>query len=293
MGRHCAERRRDGDLDGRRVRVAVCGLPEADLRVTCANLSSVINGFATVAGSRHRPAGFRHDRRRHRRADLENSFRRAITTLAGARARHVVRASSARSGRARHRARRRADLALHPDNRQSLPRTIAMKPVAVVLHGPTSAGKSSLARALQQCSDVPTFHVSLDAFVEMSRRRDMRSEDELNQALRLHHFNLQSTLARIAVSHFEIVLISCFGSVRARRMHCCAVAASDLRHRCDVPAGHPRTARTRETGSRRRHGAIAVRASRLLAAVCAAHRYLDLHARGRRAPHTCPRRRAA
>ena len=81
-----------------------------------------------------------------------------------------------------------------------------MKPVAVVLHGPTSAGKSSLARALQQCSDVPTFHVSLDAFVEMSRRRDMRSEDELNQALRLHHFNLQSTLARIAVSHFEIVL---------------------------------------------------------------------------------------
>ncbi|WP_091922045.1 phosphotransferase-like protein [Burkholderia cepacia] len=81
-----------------------------------------------------------------------------------------------------------------------------MKPVAVVLHGPTSAGKSSLARALQQGSDVPTFHVSLDAFVEMSRRRDMRSDEELNQALRLHQLNLQSTLARIAASHFEIVL---------------------------------------------------------------------------------------
>jgi chloramphenicol 3-O phosphotransferase len=81
-----------------------------------------------------------------------------------------------------------------------------MKPTAIVLHGPTSAGKSSLAKALQDSSDVPVFHISLDAFVEMSRRRDMRSDDELKQALRLHHLNLQSTLRRIATSHFEIVL---------------------------------------------------------------------------------------
>jgi chloramphenicol 3-O phosphotransferase len=81
-----------------------------------------------------------------------------------------------------------------------------MTPTAIVLHGPTSAGKSSLARALQDSSDIPVFHISLDAFVEMSRRRDMRSEQELNQALRLHHLNLQSTLRRVAESHFEIVL---------------------------------------------------------------------------------------
>ncbi|MFM0197548.1 AAA family ATPase [Paraburkholderia strydomiana] len=81
-----------------------------------------------------------------------------------------------------------------------------MKPTAIVLHGPTSAGKSSLAKALQDSSDVPVFHISLDAFVEMSRRRDMRSDDELKQALRLHHLNLQSTLRRVAASHFEIVL---------------------------------------------------------------------------------------
>ncbi|WP_081082804.1 chloramphenicol phosphotransferase CPT family protein [Burkholderia cepacia] len=99
-----------------------------------------------------------------------------------------------------------ASILIHRGNRAPRPSTIAMKPVAVVLHGPTSAGKSSLARALQQGSDVPTFHVSLDAFVEMSRRRDMRSDEELNQALRLHQLNLQSTLARIAASHFEIVL---------------------------------------------------------------------------------------
>ena len=81
-----------------------------------------------------------------------------------------------------------------------------MKPTAIVLHGPTSAGKSSLARALQDSSETPVFHISLDAFVEMSRRRDMRSDEELNQALRLHHLNLHSTLERVAASHFEIVL---------------------------------------------------------------------------------------
>jgi chloramphenicol 3-O phosphotransferase len=81
-----------------------------------------------------------------------------------------------------------------------------MKQTAIVLHGPTSAGKSSLAQALQDCSEIPVFHVSLDAFVDMSRRRDMRSDEELKQALRLHHLNLQSTLRRLAASHFEIVL---------------------------------------------------------------------------------------
>ncbi|WP_176046458.1 AAA family ATPase [Burkholderia sp. BCC1644] len=81
-----------------------------------------------------------------------------------------------------------------------------MNPIAIVLHGPTSAGKSSLARALQDSSDVPMFHISLDAFVEMSRRRDMRSDDELNDAIRLHHLNLQSTLRCVAGSHFDIVV---------------------------------------------------------------------------------------
>jgi chloramphenicol 3-O phosphotransferase len=66
--------------------------------------------------------------------------------------------------------------------------------------------KSSLAKALQDSSDVPVFHISLDAFVEMSRRRDMRSDDELKQALRLHHRNLQCTLKRVAATRFEIVL---------------------------------------------------------------------------------------
>jgi len=81
-----------------------------------------------------------------------------------------------------------------------------MKPSAIVLHGPTSAGKSSLAKALQDSAAVPAFHVALDAFVTMSRRRDMRSAEEQDQAYRIHCDNLRSTLARLVGSPFEIIV---------------------------------------------------------------------------------------
>ena len=80
-----------------------------------------------------------------------------------------------------------------------------MSPAAILLHGPTSAGKSSLAQALQDCAPVPAFHVSLDAFVTMSRRRDMRSAEEIDEAYRVHCENLKSTLARLAKTPFEII----------------------------------------------------------------------------------------
>ena len=78
-------------------------------------------------------------------------------------------------------------------------------PAAIVLHGPTSAGKSSLAKALQDGAPVPAFHVALDAFVTMSRRRDMRGPQEEGEAYCLHCENLRSTLARLADTRFEIV----------------------------------------------------------------------------------------
>ena len=81
-----------------------------------------------------------------------------------------------------------------------------MRPFAIVLHGPTSAGKSSIATALQDCAPVPAFHVTLDAFTTMSRRRDMRSSDEQRLAYRLHCENLRSTLRRLVDSEFEIIL---------------------------------------------------------------------------------------
>lgn len=81
-----------------------------------------------------------------------------------------------------------------------------MEPVVIVLHGPTSAGKSSLARALQDTASVPAFHVALDAFVPMSRRRDMRSPEEIRQAYHLHCENLRSVLARVGGTEFELVV---------------------------------------------------------------------------------------
>ena len=81
-----------------------------------------------------------------------------------------------------------------------------MKPAVIVLHGPTSAGKSSLARALQDIARVPAFHVALDAFATMSRRRDMRSPEEVRQAYHLHCENLRSTLVRLVDTEFEIIV---------------------------------------------------------------------------------------
>ena len=81
-----------------------------------------------------------------------------------------------------------------------------MGPAAIVLHGPTSAGKSTLARALQDTAAVPAFHVALDAFVTMSRRRDMRSAEEQRQAYDIHCENLRSALARLVRSQFEIIV---------------------------------------------------------------------------------------
>lgn len=81
-----------------------------------------------------------------------------------------------------------------------------LKPAVIVLHGPTSAGKSSLARALQDSASIPAFHVALDAFVTMSRRRDMRTAEEQRQAYHVHCENLRSTLACLADTHFEIIV---------------------------------------------------------------------------------------
>ncbi len=53
---------------------------------------------------------------------------------------------------------------------------------------------------------MPAFHVTLDAFVTMARRRDMRSPEEQRQAYHIHCENLRSTLARLTATDFEIVV---------------------------------------------------------------------------------------
>jgi chloramphenicol 3-O phosphotransferase len=81
-----------------------------------------------------------------------------------------------------------------------------MSAIAIVLHGTTSAGKSSVARALQANAPTPVFHIAMDAFACMSNRGDMRSDAERDQAFRLHCRSLQSTLRNVAASQFDIVL---------------------------------------------------------------------------------------
>jgi chloramphenicol 3-O phosphotransferase len=80
-----------------------------------------------------------------------------------------------------------------------------MPPTAVVLHGPSSAGKSSLAEALQAESPRPAFHVSLDAFVTMTRRRTM-SEAQDQEAYAIHCENLRATLSRVAATPFDLIV---------------------------------------------------------------------------------------
>lgn len=55
---------------------------------------------------------------------------------------------------------------------------------------------ASLARALQNTAPVPSFHVAPDAFLTMSRRRDMRSPQEVAWAHHIHCENLRLVLAR-------------------------------------------------------------------------------------------------
>ena len=81
-----------------------------------------------------------------------------------------------------------------------------MQSTAIILHGPTSAGKTSLAKVLQATAPSPAFHISLDAFVSMSNRRDMRSDAERAEAYKLHCENFRATLARIVQTHFDMVV---------------------------------------------------------------------------------------
>ena len=90
--------------------------------------------------------------------------------------------------------------------RATSPTLDVVQPNAIVLHGPTSSGKSSLARALQANAAIPAFHISLDAFVTMANRGDMRSEEEREQAYHIQCENLRSTLARVVNTQFEIIL---------------------------------------------------------------------------------------
>ena len=162
----------------------------------------------------------------------------------------------------------------------------SMAPTAIVLHGTTRAGKSSIAKALQASAPVPAFHISLDAFVTMSNRRDMRSDAERDQAYGIHCENLRSTLAGVARTQFDITLDlvlrdqveldACLQALRGRPTYLVRVPVSSQAchprqssNQCLLPARfragrNPRTPGGRSGNAMIKRAAVAPRSRRIV-----------------------------
>jgi chloramphenicol 3-O phosphotransferase len=80
-----------------------------------------------------------------------------------------------------------------------------MQPIAIVLHGASSSGKSSLAKALQAASRAPIFHVDFDAFECMTEHANFSVNTERKDVWKLHCQNLRSTLRTLAESSFDLI----------------------------------------------------------------------------------------
>lgn len=80
-----------------------------------------------------------------------------------------------------------------------------MQPIAIVLHGPSSSGKSSLAKALQAASCSPIFHVDFDVFECMTEYANFSANTERNYIWMLHCQNVRSTLISLAESPYDLI----------------------------------------------------------------------------------------
>ncbi|GAB5559797.1 MAG: hypothetical protein SynsKO_14440 [Synoicihabitans sp.] len=81
-----------------------------------------------------------------------------------------------------------------------------MKPIAIVLNGASSSGKTSLAKALQEVWSTPLIHASLDSFTDVFSWSAIRSEETRKGC---HKFGVQSFhnyLSSIAKSDYPIVV---------------------------------------------------------------------------------------
>ena len=81
-----------------------------------------------------------------------------------------------------------------------------MQPVAVVLNGASSAGKSSIAKALQRLSDVPVLHASLDTFTDMFDWAVISEQSVRDECHRVGVANFHATLPILASSRFHVVV---------------------------------------------------------------------------------------
>lgn len=80
------------------------------------------------------------------------------------------------------------------------------KPVAIVLNGASSSGKTSIVRALQRLSSVPMLHASLDVFTDMFDWTSVRDEATRRECHRVGVGNFHSALAILASGPFPVVV---------------------------------------------------------------------------------------
>src|SRR4051812_36736494 len=81
-----------------------------------------------------------------------------------------------------------------------------MKPVALVLNGASSAGKTSIARAMQRISLTPILHASLDTFTDMFYWPAIASEETRRECHALGVANFHAALATLAANRFILVV---------------------------------------------------------------------------------------
>jgi chloramphenicol 3-O phosphotransferase len=120
-----------------------------------------------------------------------------------------------------------------------------MQSVAVVLNGASSAGKSSIAKALQRLSNVPALHASLDTFTDMFDWAAIESEPVRGECHRVGVANFHATLPILASSRFHLVVDhvfeqhawfeACRDSLKAKRTYFigvhCPLATLEARER--------------------------------------------------------------
>ena len=81
-----------------------------------------------------------------------------------------------------------------------------MKSVAIILNGASSAGKTSIAHAIQRLSRTPVLHASLDTFTDMFQWPAVAGQEERRECHRVGVANFHAALPILASSRFPLVV---------------------------------------------------------------------------------------
>ena len=85
-----------------------------------------------------------------------------------------------------------------------------MKPLAIVLNGASSAGKTSIAKSIQRQSPAPVIHAELDLFLGMIDWSAIATIEEKNECFRNCVDNFYSNLSILATSPYMVVVDQVF-----------------------------------------------------------------------------------